>query len=137
MDPREEIYIALVQSLRGIDEIKHVDMWNQQTDFLEEESPFEMPAVFIELGDIDWSVLKDGFRGFGEIRLHTAVAWSDTAPQEAWRLTDKIWRAMEGIVGDFFGSSRPCQTLCNRSHGEVFENIDVFSIKYQKPWGEG
>lgn len=137
MDPREELYTALVAALKSIDEVKHVDLWNQQTDFMEEESPFEMPAVFIELGDIEWNVLKDAFRGWGDIKLHTAIAWSEQAPIEAWRLTDKIWRAMEGITGDFFSGNYPETTQSNRSHMEVFENIDIFKVKYLKPWGKG
>lgn len=136
MDPREELYTALVAALKGIDEVKHVDLWNLQTDFLEEETPFEMPAVFIELGDIEWNVMKSSFRGWGEIRLHTAIQWSESAPIEAWRLTDKIWRAIVGITGDFFSGSYPAMTQSNRSHREVFENVDVFKVKYLKPWSE-
>ena len=134
MDPREDLYKALMEKLQGIDGVKYVGMWNQQTDYMEEEAPFEMPAIFIELGDIEWSVLKNSFRGWGDLMIHTVIAWSEDAPIEAWRLTDKIWHAIEGISSDFFNGTYPSVTKSNHSHMEIFENVDVFKVKYLKPW---
>lgn len=134
MDPREELYAALKEALQGIEEVKHVDMWNLNTQFLEEEIPWQRPAVFIELGDIEWNVLKDCFRGYGNVKLHTVIDWSDSAPIEAWRLTNKIWHALERIDTDHTDGYVPWLTQSNHSHDEVFENIDVFTVKYIKPW---
>ncbi len=134
MDPREELYTELLDKLSQVEDVKHVDLWNQQTGFMEEEAPFEMPAVFVEFGDIQWNVQKDCFRGFGEVRLHTVLAWSTEAPVEAWRLTDRIWKAVTRIEGESFSGSYPSMTLPNNSHEDVFENIDVFQVKYLKPW---
>lgn len=134
MDPRQELYKEIMEKLKTVAEVKHVDLWNEQTDFLEQEAPFEMPAVFVEIGDISWNVMKDSFRGSGEIRLHTAIPWSTDAPVEAWQLTDKLWQTLTHIHGETFGGYYPSMTLPNRSHGEVYENIDVFQVSYQKPW---
>lgn len=103
MDTREELYKELRAQLLQVEGVKCVDLWNQQTDFLEEETAFEMPAVFIELGDIEWNVMKGFFRGWGEVRIHTVIPY-------------------------------PCMTIPNKSHGEIFENIDVFRVKYRKVW---
>lgn len=136
MDPRESLYTELLDKLMQVEGVKHVDLWNQQTDFMEEEAPFQMPAVFIELGDIEWNVRKGYFRGFGEIRLHTVMPWSTEAPVKAWRLTDRIWRALSRIRSDSFDGYYPSITMPNKSHGEIFENIDVFQVKYLKSWEE-
>lgn len=136
MDPREELYQALKEKLGDIEEIKHIDLWNNNIDFLEEEEPWPRPAVFIQFMPIKWSVLKDSFRGFGELRIHTVVDWGENAPIEAWQLTDKIWKALTRINGEYFSGSYPDQTIPNVDHGEVFENIDVFQVKYLKPWDE-
>lgn len=134
MDTREELYKELRAQLLQVEGVKHVDLWNQQTDFLEEETAFEMPAIFIELGDIEWNVMKGFFRGWGEVRIHTVIPWSSEAPIEAWHLTDSIWTALFRIQGEGFDSLYPCMTIPNRSHGEIFENIDVFRVKYRKDW---
>lgn len=136
MDPREELYEALKEKLGNIEEIKHVDLWNSNTSFLEEESPWPRPAVFIQFMPISWDVLKDAFRGRGELRIHTVVDWSEQAPIEAWRITDKIWKALTRIEGQYFAGSYPSMTIPNVDHGEVFENTDVFSVTYAKPWQE-
>lgn len=134
MDPREELYQELLDKLMQVKGVEHVDLWNQQTEFMEEEAPFRMPAVFVEFGDIEWNVQKDAFRGFGELRLHTVLPWSTEAPVEAWRLTDRIWGALTRLDGKYFSGSYPSMTIPNKSHGEIFENIDVFQVKYLKPW---
>lgn len=134
MDPREELYKEMKEKLEQVEGVAHVDLWNQQTDFLEEEAPFEMPAVFIEIGTIEWNVQKGFFRGRGEVRLHTVMPWSSEAPVEAWMLTDRIWEALTRIEADSFSGCYPSMTIPNNSHGEVFENIDVFQVKYLKIW---
>lgn len=136
MDPREELYQALKEKLGEIEEIKHIDLWNNNIAFLEEEQPWPRPAVFIQFMPIAWNVMKDAFRGRGELRIHTVVDWNENAPIEAWRLTDKLWKALSRIEGDYFGGSYPEQTIPNVDHGEVFENVDVFSVTYLKPWIE-
>ena len=34
--------------------VKHVGLWNRQVEFIEQEAPFPMPAVFVEFGRISW-----------------------------------------------------------------------------------
>ncbi len=56
----KEIYQALKQQLLLVTDqednhiIKHVALWNRQTEFLEKETPFDVPAVFIEFGKVLW-----------------------------------------------------------------------------------
>lgn len=42
--------------------------------------------------------------------------------------------ALEGIRSKSFDGYYPKQTLSNRSHEELYENIDIFKVKYLKSW---
>lgn len=95
MDPRQELYAALVEQLKNIPEVKHVDLWNENVVYADQDEPWQRPAVFIELGVIDWTTIQGALRGNGDIKLHTVIDWSENAPIEAWQLTDKIWQALK------------------------------------------
>ena len=79
---RANIYKALVDMLKaytdagGNQVFKHFDLWNEQVDFIEDETPFEMPAVFIEFQTINWSdTMQNIQRGQTPIRLHVVTEW--------------------------------------------------------------
>ena len=60
---RRQLYLDIknrLQSIIGEDEqplIKHFDLWNRQVEFIEEETPFECPAVFVEFDRLDWRTI--------------------------------------------------------------------------------
>ena len=37
-----------------VPEVKHVDLWNHNVEFIEQETPWERPAVFVEFGEVVW-----------------------------------------------------------------------------------
>lgn len=51
---RRMLYLGLTEALKELrDEsgqplIRHIDLWNEQVEFIEQEEPFDTPAVFIE-----------------------------------------------------------------------------------------
>ncbi len=54
---RRMLYLGLTEALKELrDEsgqplIRHIDLWNEQVEFIEQEEPFDTPAVFIEFRD--------------------------------------------------------------------------------------
>jgi len=62
---RKDTYLSIknrLKQLAGPDKlplIRHFDLWNKQTDFLEQETPFDTPAVFVEFGTVEWHQLGD------------------------------------------------------------------------------
>ena len=62
------IYTNLKQQLLSITNadgaqvINHVALWNRQTEFLEKETPFRTPAIFIEFGKITWKHQMQGIQ---------------------------------------------------------------------------
>lgn len=45
---RKELYRLLCSELKAIDLIKHIDLWNHNVEFIEQEENWERPAVFVE-----------------------------------------------------------------------------------------
>lgn len=55
---RKELYRLLCSELKAIDLIKHIDLWNHNVEFIEQEENWERPAVL-------WnSALYSGMRLF-------------------------------------------------------------------------
>lgn len=44
-------HLKKLTDLEGEQLIKHIDLWNEQVEFIEQETPFATPAIFIELSD--------------------------------------------------------------------------------------
>ena len=53
MDARLRLYTDIVMAMRSkVPEIKTFDLWNRQVEFMQEDTAFECPALFIEFGEI-------------------------------------------------------------------------------------
>ena len=44
MDPRQELYAALVEQLKNIPEVKHVDLWNENVVYADQDEPWQRPS---------------------------------------------------------------------------------------------
>ena len=56
-----ELYDRLTEALLqvgGGGVIKHVDLWNQNVAFIDEDEAWARPAVFVEFGPIAWDLYK-------------------------------------------------------------------------------
>ncbi|MDR2652065.1 MAG: hypothetical protein LBC68_07080 [Prevotellaceae bacterium] len=57
---RKFIYLSIVERLSelknpdGEQLIKHFDLWNNNLEYIEDEQPFNTPAVFVEFQSINW-----------------------------------------------------------------------------------
>ena len=65
---RKELYAAIVAKLKqDVPEVGHIDLWNHNVEFIEQEEGWERPAVFVEIGTISWSPFHGkGLRGKGQ-----------------------------------------------------------------------
>lgn len=52
---RTELYLKIRERLEATGVIKHIDLWNHNVEFLEQEEAWARPAVFVEFGVITWS----------------------------------------------------------------------------------
>lgn len=90
------LYLALERKLLAINDeqtkpkpvFKHCDLWNRQVEFLEKETPFQTPAVFVEFPDeIQWRTDGQHIQDADlTIRLHIVTPWyANTASDVADR----------------------------------------------------
>lgn len=67
---RKEIYKMLCERLGNIPEIKYIDLWNHNVEFIEQEDNWERPAVFVELCPINWEAMVAGMRYVTEAKVN-------------------------------------------------------------------
>lgn len=136
MDGRLSLYNNTKRAINlKVPEVQHVDLYNENVEYVDEESPWERPAVFIEFGDIEWRPLtgsKLSQRGEGDVRLHIVTDWAEGGFEAAYHLTNKVLNVLVGTGADteVYTAYCPHTTMTCRSHGELMENIEVMHVKY-------
>lgn len=131
---REEIYTALVARIsEQVPEVQHIDLWNEQVAFVEDEMPYDRPAVFIQFMPISWEpmIARPAARGEARIRLHVVTDWHPEAADKflSLRLCDKVARAVNGLSGDSFSALDMTTSATNHNHEELVENIEEFTYR--------
>ena len=112
-------------------EVKHIDLWNHNVEFLEQEDAWPLPALFVEFGGISWEPVSGlHLRGTGEVRLHLVTNWSDGGYESAFALCSEVSVRACGLSGIWFDHLRLLRTETNHNHEEILENIDTYSVRY-------
>lgn len=107
--------------------ILHVDLWNDQLNNLDDENPFERPAIFIELGEINWTdVNKNGKRGALPVTFHLVSDCYDTRADDpnAMDALDLL-----DLAADHFDNLKlanatplvPASTTPDNNHGNLID----------------
>ena len=80
---RKELYRMLCRELKAIDLIKHIDLWNHNVEFIEQEENWERPAVFVEFCPIQWNAIVPGveYRAEPLIKLHIVTDWEGSSAE--------------------------------------------------------
>lgn len=126
--------------------IKHVDLWNQNVDFLDQEDAWPRPAVFVEFGTITYSAIKGTMAatGSGTVKLHIVTDWQGSASEgsslqvealEVFDLSEVIRRAIYDIKGEWFHGFLHVETATNSNHEEILENIETYNVRCTRPEG--
>lgn len=138
---RTEIYEKIRERLRETGIIKHIDLWNHNVEFIEQETAWDRPAVFVEFGVITWSGVKgqEVLRGIGSVRLHIVTDWvseseqtnseSEGDMQTSFGIADVVQEALSGLTGDSFHGWELTETHTNHNHEEIVENIEVYKVR--------
>ena len=129
---RQELFNTVRDLLAiHVPEVRHVDLWNQNVEFIEEETAWERPAVFVEFGPIAWSPLVGGGRmGQGQVRVHVVTDWNMGGQESAWDLCNKIDRVINMCIDKHFKVMALVETATNHNHEELLESIDTFDVRY-------
>ncbi len=143
---RARLYNDFIDAVKGqLPEIKHVDLWNRNIEFIEQEDWF-MPAVFLEFGEISWSptvVTKDivDYKGQGALSVHIVTTWQGSASADSqdrnrlledFSLSAKIQAVVELLGGEYYGGIWLTGTRTNHDHADIVENVDIYTVKYHR-----
>ena len=145
---RATIYKALVEKLKaytdaeGNQVFKHFDLWNEQVEFIEDEAPFETPAVFIEFRSINWGdTMQNVQRGTIPVRLHIVTEWKGATndgsiyQERALKRLDLV----DGLASHLYNWShnedgtnvqrvQRSTSYTNHNHGELVEDIEDYTF---------
>ena len=136
---RKELYGRLRSML--LDEenglgIKHVDLWNHNVEFIEQETVWDRPAVFIEFCPIRWEAYQRGvsYRAEALVKLHIVTDWverldtqgGDDVGIDELDLSEAIHGVIGCLDGDKFSGFDIVETATNHNHEEIVESIDTY-----------
>lgn len=128
---RKELFEAIKERLtEKVPEVVHIDLWNHNVEFIEQEDNWARPAVFIEFGAIDWALSKDSLRGRGLVRIHIVTDWTEGGQEAAFDLSGKVFAALNGLSGEAFNGMVLVETVTNHNHEEILESIDAYVVRY-------
>lgn len=149
---RKEMYSKLRELLLDPENglgIKHVDLWNHNVEFLEQEVAWDRPAVFLEFCPIKWEAQQRGvtYRAETLVKLHIVTDWverldtqysyagggveSDTREGDATMidvldLSEEIHGVVGCLDGEKFSGFDIVETATNHNHEDIVESIDTY-----------
>ncbi|HOU67615.1 MAG TPA: hypothetical protein PKW49_03400 [Paludibacteraceae bacterium] len=140
---RKQLYLDIKNRLKtvagndGQQLFLHFDLWNRQVEFLEQETPFACPAVFVEFGEMEWKTLGQRVQECGlTVRLHIVTEWhagtSDYSPTEQQALefldiTDRVVAALQGFSASYMNSWMRTRSITNHDHETYVDNIEEYN----------
>lgn len=124
--------------------IRHIDLWNRNVEFIEEETPWHRPAVFIEICPIRWKAIVPGreYRAEPQLKFHIVTDWADAVSDEIdgaismLDLPEHIHDALAGLEGDSFMELSLSESDTNHNHEDIVENIEVYEYTAIKSVGD-
>ena len=136
---RKELYnrikTMLLDEENGLG-IKHVDLWNHNVEFIEQETVWDRPAVFVEFCPIRWEAHQRGvsYRAEALVKLHIVTDWVerlDTQGGDSEGLDDlDLSEAIHGVIGcmdgEKFSGFDIVETTTNHNHEDIVESIDTY-----------
>lgn len=110
--------------------IKHIDLWNHNVEFIEQEAAWGRPAVFIEFVPFKWKAIVPGtaYRAEPLVNLHVVTDWvSQDADVRHFGLLDRIHELLAGLEGETFMEFDIDSSSTNHNHEDIVENIETYT----------
>lgn len=118
--------------------VQHIDLWNEQVQYMAAEKPMRMPAVFLEFNPVAWKQHPDGLqRGTMEVRVHIVVgtlarsydgSHNKAEAMQALGVADTIHNAMHKLEADFMSRPVRVSSLTDHNHAQVQHFIEVYQM---------
>lgn len=145
---RKQLYNDIKERLKavkysnGAQVFNHFDLWNQNVQFIEEETPFQFPAVFIEFEPINWETIGNSTQMAAlTFKLHVVTQWNgntaDYSPvsNEALdylNLPAMVAQLLHGWQTTEHGTIIRQQSIINHNHGNIVDSIEVFACEIKE-----
>jgi hypothetical protein len=139
---RKKLYLDIKERLKtvkaetGEQLFQHFDLWNRQVEFIEQETPFQCPAVFVEFGQMSWQTLGNRVQECElTVRLHIVTEWhADTAeysPTEQQALEflgiiDHVVKVMQGFSTGYMNAWMRRLSVTNHDHEHYVDNVEEY-----------
>ena len=136
---RKELYKMLCDKLKTVSGgvIKHIDLWNHNVEFIEQEEQWERPAVFVEFAPIQWTAIQPGveYRAEPVVHLHVVTDWTGSVSagsafqEESLKIFDlleEIHKALTGMAGETFMEFDLVESRTSHNHEAIIENIESY-----------
>lgn len=118
--------------------IPHIDLWNHNVEFIEQEENWARPAVFVEFCPVRWNAIVPGveYRAEPFVNLHIVTDWAGSVSEgsdfkeealEVFDLPELIHEKLSCMSGDTFKVFDLTESRTNHNHEEIVENIEVYS----------
>lgn len=127
----------LCERLGAIEGIKHIDLWNHNVEFIEQEELWERPAVFVEFQPIQWNAIMNGveYRAEPIVNLHVVTDWHGSSSAdsefrekslEVFDLLEEIHKVLTCMEGETFTEFDLIGSSTSHNHEEIIENIETY-----------
>jgi len=154
---RKQLYLAIISQLKLIQlndqgkyitatvmdtkksVIKHFDIWNNNLQIIEEEIPFNRPAIFLQFQPITWEARSKGIRG-ADVNVTLHVITDNRAPSakelnheikalEFFDLLDAINYNLYNLKGDFFRYLTSTGSATDHDHDDLIDSLETYSVQ--------
>lgn len=123
--------------------IKHVDLWNNNVEFIEEDEIWARPAVFVEFAPIEWKPMsgRGEYTTRSRLTLHVVTDWKGSASVgspfqadslEVFDLLNEIHLLLQDFSGPAFDHLELVESRTNHNHEEILEMVEVYEYRGTK-----
>lgn len=142
---RKQLYLDIKNALKSILDtegqqvFQHFDLWNQQVEFLEQETPFNCPAIFIEFVPIQWNQLGQNKQDAElQVKIHIVTEWwaqtHDSSPVADEMLNyldlpDVVVRKLNNFATSLGNKFMRIRSEINHNHERRLDSIEVFKCQ--------
>ena len=136
---RKELYQMLCDRLSAVGggAIRHIDLWNHNVEFIEQEDGWARPAVFVEFRPISWNAIVPGveYRAEPEVVLHVVTDWAGSVSAgsalreeslKVFDLLEEMHAALACMEGETFKEFDLVESETSHNHEDIVENIEVY-----------
>ncbi len=136
---RKQLYLDIKERLKAIkdeqgeDFFKHFGLWNQQVEFIERETEFECPAVFIEFAPMLWKTRGENVQNCDlTVRFHivTECPAGTPAPEEQlldfFDIADRTVACLQGFGTDYMSGWQRTQSITNHDHEVYVDSVEEY-----------